>query len=106
MSFRLFIYYCAVCGGIAAYFGWLLGLTATLDNQVAKAGIKGLFLGMMVALGLSLVDALWNTTARNATLILGRVFIAVVVGCLGGLLGGVIGQAFYGWTQLSLSLVF
>ena len=25
MSFRLFIYYCALCGGWAAFFGWMLG---------------------------------------------------------------------------------
>ena len=25
MSFRLFIYYCAICGGWAALVGWALG---------------------------------------------------------------------------------
>jgi len=106
MSFRLFIYYCAICGGCAAFLGWMLGLVATMENSVARAGIRGLFVGMMVALGLSLVDALWNVSAGNLLSLLGRVCIAVVVGCLGGLVGGVIGQAFFNWTLLPVSLVF
>jgi hypothetical protein len=106
MSFRLFIYYCAVCGGCAAYLGWVLGRLATLDNQIAKQGLRGLFLGMMVALGLSLVDSLWNQSAGKLGGLLGRVFISLVVGGLGGLLGGIIGQAFFNWTLLSVSLVF
>jgi Inner membrane component of T3SS, cytoplasmic domain len=106
MSFRLFIYYCAICGGGAAYFGWVLGLLVSLKNSVAVAGIQGLFLGMMVAFGLGLVDSLWNTSDRNPGVVLGRVFVAVTVGCLGGLLGGILGQAFFGWTQLSISLIF
>lgn len=105
MSFRLFIYYCAICGGCAAYLGWLLGRLPDLESEVAKTGIRGLFVGMMIALGLSLVDSLWNAPGKLAVL-LGRVGIAVVVGCLGGLLGGVLGQAFYNLTLLSVSIVF
>jgi hypothetical protein len=105
MSFRLFIYYCAICGGCAAYLGWLLGLLPPLEG-IPLAGIRGLFVGMMVALGLSLVDSLWNLAVGRVGVLLGRVFVAVLVGCLGGLLGGVIGQAFFKWTLLSVSIVF
>ena len=65
MSFRLFIYYCAICGGCAAFVGWVLGLAVPLQNRIAKAGIQGMFLGMMVAFGLGLVDSLWNASDRN-----------------------------------------
>jgi FHA domain len=106
MSFRLFIYYCAVCGGCAAFFGWVLGQQVVLKNHISKAGIQALFLGMTVAFGLGLVDALWNVSSRRFAGVLGRVIVAVTVGCLGGLLGGIIGEAFYGWTLLSVSLIF
>ena len=96
MSFRLFIYYCALCGGWAAFFGWILGRLLSPHNALGNAGIKGMFLGMLVALGLSLVDALWNVSFKQAGLVLQRVGVAVLVGCVGGLLGGIIGQALYG----------
>jgi hypothetical protein len=97
MSFRLFIYYCALVGGWAAFFGWGLGrLLATTDKAVAKAGLQGMFLGMMIALGLSFLDALWNLSLRQIGQILLRVLVAMLVGCVAGLLGGVIGQVFFG----------
>jgi len=96
MSFRLFIYYCALCGGWAAFFGWILGRLLSPHNPLGNAGIKGMFLGMLVALGLSLVDALWNVSFKQAGQVLQRVGVAVLVGCVGGLLGGIIGQALYG----------
>src|SRR5262245_32114597 len=96
MSFRLFIYYCALCGGWAAFFGWILGRILSPHNPLGNAGIKGMFLGMLVALGLSLVDALWNVSFRQLGQVLQRVGVAVLVGCVGGLLGGIIGQALYG----------
>jgi Inner membrane component of T3SS, cytoplasmic domain len=96
MSFRLFIYYCALCGGWAAFVGWALArMLATTSRDVALAGIKGLFLGLFIALGLSLVDALWNLSLRQFGQVFLRVFVAVVVGCVGGLLGGMVGQVFY-----------
>jgi hypothetical protein len=96
MSFRLFIYYCALCGGWAAFFGWVLGRLLAPHNALGNAGIKGMFLGMLVALGLSLVDAFWNVPMKQVGQILQRVGVAVLVGCVGGLLGGIIGQALYG----------
>src|SRR5262245_39625380 len=103
MSFRLFIYYCAICGGWAAFVGWALGrMLATSQQEIPRAGIKGLFLGLAIALGLSLVDALWNLSGRQVGQILLRVFVAVIVGCVGGLLGGFLGQALYGSTSNSV----
>jgi hypothetical protein len=107
MSFRLFIYYCALCGGWAAFFGWILGRLLSPHNEPGRAGIRGMFLGMLVALGLSLVDALWNVSFKQVLQVLQRVGVAVLVGCVGGLIGGLIGQVLYnvsaiffvfGWT--------
>ena len=39
MSFKLFVYYCALCGGWAGFMSW--GFTAILfgiDNDVLKQG--------------------------------------------------------------------
>src|SRR5579863_8292429 len=106
MSFRLFIYYCAMCGGCAAYIGWALGRLPGVENHVLRAAVKGLFLGMAVALALGLIDALWNGTNARLGQLLQRVGAAVGVGILGGFVGGFFGQALYGWTQLDLLLLF
>jgi FHA domain-containing protein len=103
MSFRLFIYYSAVLGGWAALFGWALGRliapTGT-ERPIAVDGIKGFFLGLWIALGLSLVDALWNLSLRRFGEVFLRVGAAVVVGSIGGLIGGMLGSALYGATHL------
>src|SRR5262245_27597492 len=113
MSFRVFIYYCAVCGGWSAFAGWLAGraLSGDIAARVRQAGIRGLFLGLMVALGLSLVDALWNLTLRRWGQVALRVLVAVLVGAVGGLIGGMLGQWLldlnqllfvFGWTLTGL----
>jgi hypothetical protein len=107
MSFRLFIYYCALCGGWAAFFGWALGRVVSPSESVRLAGIRGMFVGLAVALGLSLVDAVWNLSLRQVGQVLARVGTAVVVGCVGGLVGGMIGQILYTASgHLGLFLVF
>lgn len=98
MSFRLFIYYCALCGGWAAFVGWALATPVAPAEQIKNAGVKGMFLGMFVALGLSLVDACWNLSLSQFLQIVMRVGVAVLVGIVGGLLGGMLGQLFYGLT--------
>jgi hypothetical protein len=113
MSFRLFIYYCALCGGGGAYLGWALGRAVPAPSGAIAQGLKGLFLGMAVALALGLLDAWWNQSLRRALDAFGRVFTAVVVGSMGGLLGGLLGQVLYekspyatfkvvGWTLTGL----
>ena len=111
MSFRLFIYYCAVCGGWAAFLGWMLGLKLEPGTVTGRDGIFGMMLGVMVALGLSLVDSLWSMSWRNLGTILLRVGVALLVGGVGGLMGGLIGSLLYsksaiffvfGWTLTGL----
>ena len=57
MSFRLFIYYCALCGGGGAFLGWALGRPVHFEQKVLSQGVKGMLLGLSVALALGLVDA-------------------------------------------------
>jgi hypothetical protein len=101
MSFRLFIYYCALCGGGGAFFGWMLGRPVNLSNDILKQGFKGMFLGLSVALALALIDGLWVFSLRRFVSIGLRVATAVVVGTLGGLLGGLIGQALFHWKEFA-----
>jgi hypothetical protein len=95
MSFRLFIYYCAFCGGWAAFLAWAFGRPVSSDS-IPGAGFKGLLLGMLIAAGLGLVDALLNLDYRQVEQIAKRVGITVGVGCAAGLVGGMFGQALYG----------
>src|SRR5437762_11018728 len=90
MSFRLFIYYCALCGAWAALVGWALGRTLFRDqetdgdNPIFAAGVKGLCLGLFVSLVLSGVDALWNMSLARVFAVGSRVLAAVLVGSVGG----------------------
>src|SRR5579885_2132788 len=112
MSFRRFVYWCAMCGGCAAYVGWLLGLLALVNDSVLQAAFKGMFLGMALALALGLIDALWNFSASQLGQVITRVLTAQFVGGVGGFLGGMIGQLLYGRLQaragqgFSLALIF
>ena len=104
MSFRLFVYYCAVIGAATGFVGWALGRLPHVENRVGQAGVQGLFLGLTIALGLGLVDALWNSSGRVG-LVMARVAVALVVGAAGGLFGGTLGQLFYDRFQLDLFLL-
>ena len=106
MSFRLFIYYCALCGGGGALVGWGLGRLLTRSSDVVGQGLKGLWLGICLALALSLVDALWNFSFRQIGPLLARVLTAVLVGGLAGLFGGLVAQLLYRWKNWGAFLVF
>lgn len=105
MSFRWFIYYCSLCGGCAAYLGWVLGRLPGVSHHVWQAGVKGMLLGMAVAIGLTLVDTLWHRSRREGAEVGFRVLIGGLVGCLGGFVGGFTGQILYASTQWSLFLI-
>ena len=78
MSLRLFIYYCALCGSWAAFLGWGIGLFLSPSSPLGNVGIRGMWLGMFIALGLGLVDALWNVPLVQVHLIAMRVGVARV----------------------------
>jgi hypothetical protein len=106
MSFRLFVYYCALCGGWAALIAWFIGIYLYPRLPLGAAGIRGMWLGVFVAFGLGLLDALWCLPPTRKLQILMRVGVAVMVGCLAGLLGGIIGQGLYGLTGWEVFHIF
>jgi hypothetical protein len=105
MSFRWFIYYCSLCGGCAAYVGWVLGRLPGVEHPVGQAALKGLLLGMALAVVLTLVDTLWNTPSGQGLAGV-RVLVGGLTGGLGGFVGGALGQILYGATWWSLFLIF
>ena len=79
MSFRLFIFYCSLCGAWAAFVGWALGRQAEQGSPVG-AGLTGMYLGLLVALALGMVDALWNFSLRQVGQLFLRILVVVAVG--------------------------
>lgn len=106
MSFRRFVYWCALCGGWAALAGWLLGRWTAAEGSVGGTGLRGMFLGMLIALALGSVDALWVYSLRQLRHILPRILLCVLVGTVGGLVGGVVGQLLFDWHNLDTLLIF
>jgi len=96
MSFRLFVYYCALGGGGGALGGWALGRLLHGATPLLDAGLKAMLVGMPVALALSLLDALWNLSLRQVALLVQRVVAAVLVGGFGGFFGGLLGHSLAG----------
>jgi hypothetical protein len=96
MSFKLFIYYCALCGGWAAFLAWglvfLLRIDANVSSLFAKAAIIGTLLGILLAFAIGSLDALMNSVGLQR---LPRVLVCVGVGLLGGLLGGFLAEFMY-----------
>jgi hypothetical protein len=95
MSFKVFVYYCALCGGWAAFLTWAIvyvtGITF-IGTEWVRAGLSGAVLGMMVAGAIGTVDALLNAVGFQRVL---RVLTCMAIGFLGGLFGGVVGQVLY-----------
>lgn len=96
MSFRLFVYCCALCGAWAGLAAWLLGLAFARLSAMQAAGMQGLCLGLLVGLVLGLVDALWDLPLSRVGAVAARVGTAGAVACAGGLVGGIMAQGFYG----------
>jgi hypothetical protein len=90
MSFRRFLYYCTLVGAWAALLGWFVARMLSPAGDILQAAVYGLFLGLTVALGLGLVDALWNFSPSQFVAILTRVAAAAALGAVGGALGGLI----------------
>ena len=99
MSFRLFVYYCAVCGAWAAFVGWGLGRLLTSDDWGAypRVIVRGLSLGLLLAFGVGLVDALFSS--RRVGTIVVRGLLVALIGLVSGLLGAAVGQALFSVTE-------
>jgi hypothetical protein len=114
MSFKLLIYYCALCGGWAALAAWGLAFGADLTREeVSKYTSSALtagLLGVFVAAGIAFLDSLQNDKGVQRC---ARVLTALIVGLIGGLLGGLIGETlhdlvhvprFFGWMLVGLAI--
>ena len=84
MSFRWFIYHCTLWGGCAAYIGWVMGRLPPISHHVVQAAVKAMFLGMVVAVCLTMVDTLWNLTGKEGLTITWRLLVSGLVGGGGG----------------------
>ncbi|MBV9125242.1 MAG: FHA domain-containing protein [Planctomycetes bacterium] len=95
MSFKLFIYYCALCGGWAAFGTWLLvaftGINS-ISHPVLRTTLTAGLLGVLLAAAVGGVDALLNAVGWQR---LQRVLVCVGIGLAGSLVGGVLGQELY-----------
>jgi hypothetical protein len=114
MSFRLFVYYCALGGAWAGFVGWLLARFLAPEiapgntdyfPYVLRASMFGMFLGFSIAFGLSFLDATFSVSLRQVGKVFVRVFAAVLVGLFGGLFGAFIGGSLYYVTQWSVFFI-
>jgi hypothetical protein len=94
MSFRRFIYYCALCGAWAAFLGWIPGRLASISDAHAllRQGVKAMLLGLAVALALGLVDAIWSLPVGQFATIAARSLTAVFIASIGAFLSGLVGE--------------
>jgi hypothetical protein len=114
MSFKQFIYYCAICGGWAALLCWGLIMLFNLQDTTAisvylKTALSAGLLGLTVGLAVSALDALLNS-AGFARLV--RIIVCGIVAVFGGMLAGFVGEGLniamhtrvIGWTLVGLTI--
>src|SRR5579884_3623523 len=92
MSFRLFIYYCAICGGWAAFLAWGIAQAIgfrRISNPYLRATLIAGILGMLIAAAIVAVDALLNAVGSQRYV---RTGICLGIGLFGGMLGGFVGE--------------
>jgi hypothetical protein len=97
MSFRLFVWYCMVGGAWAGFIGWVFGAVLApspgggYGATILHDCIQGVLLALVVACGLSFLDAAFNVSLQQLDKVLVRVGAGVFVGLFAGLLGSFIG---------------
>lgn len=95
MSFKLFIYYCALLGGWAAFLSWGIAQGTgirNINNEYGRTALIAAVLGLLVAGAIGLVDAVLNAVGFQRFV---RIGVCLGIGLLGGTIGGLIGQALY-----------
>ena len=96
MNFQLFIYYCALSGGWAAFLAWSLihsaGANGTGVSPYAKAGAIGALLGGCVAAAVSIVDGLLNDKGMQR---LARAAASGLLGAIAGAIGSLAATALF-----------
>ncbi|MGE3805615.1 MAG: FHA domain-containing protein [Gemmataceae bacterium] len=96
MTFRNFIYYCAICGGWAAFLAWALaevmGVFPPYESKtdaVIRASVIGALVGLLVASTIGMLDALLNSVGFARLM---RAGVCLGVGLVGGAAGACVGQ--------------
>jgi hypothetical protein len=107
MSFKLFIYYCALGGGWAAFLTWaimrIIGLrTGNEDDATMHAKITGAILGALIAATIGTFDALANSVGFQRVL---RILVCAGIGLCGGFLSSWLGVLLYAKLQHMWTLV-
>src|SRR4051794_27930762 len=95
MSFKLFIYYCCLGGGWAAFVTWGVLQAAGMrgwENKTAYAAMTGALLGGLIAAVIGLFDAVLNSVGFQRVL---RTLFCAAIGVCGGALGGLVGNFLY-----------
>jgi hypothetical protein len=95
MSFRLFIYYGAVCGGWAAFLVWAVVQAAgvrSVGNPYGRTALVAGLLGLLVAAAVGSLDAMLSAERGRRTV---RVLVCMLVGLVGGLASGLLGELLY-----------
>lgn len=95
MSFQLFIYYCAVTGGWAAFLAAVIvlgGGVAEMKNTWLRASLTGSLVGALIAAGIGFVDSLLNDKGLARLL---RTGLCALLGAFAGLIGSFVGQVLY-----------
>jgi hypothetical protein len=104
MSFKLFIYYCALCGGWAAFLTWAILAATGLRGHVSPylwATLTGGLLGLLVASAVGAVDALLNAAGSQRFV---RVLLCLGIGLFGGLVSALAGEILH--SALHFPIVF
>lgn len=92
MSFRLYIYYCALSGGWAAFLVWVLVQAFEVLRMTSlplRATLIGGLLGAAVTAAIGLVDSVAQSTGWRWGK---RVAVSSGLGLVGGAVGGLVGQ--------------
>lgn len=94
MSFKTFIYYCAICGGWAGFLAWVIRTfppfkLMNISDDLFRQGAIGAALGLLVGGLIGLLDAMLNTTGFARVI---RFIICAGLGFIGGMVFGMIGE--------------
>src|SRR5437868_847311 len=105
MSFKIFIYYCAVLGGWAAFLVWGINQVPAIQaitNELVKTSLIAALLGLLLAGTVGALDAQLNASEQERG---GRIVICAMIGLLGGLVAGLLGQALARYVTTHLIIV-
>src|SRR4051794_17589172 len=95
MSFKLFIYYCSLGGGWAAFVTWAIvqGLgIRSIESVTTRAMLIGAILGALIAATIGAFEAVLNSVGFQRVL---RTLTCLGLGFLSGLIGSLIGQKLF-----------